>query len=142
VSYPELQRFAALDPDSRASSIERSRRRIELEQSKLAAALIMHAVALIKTAFPTAEAIVFYLAVLPGDVASVQVAQVLDNAGGELEIAPDFWPAPDVIGEVVEALLAEASDLGADFQMAADEYRQRQLDIGDPLAGVRLLAEI
>lgn len=135
------QRFATLDADSRSDSIERSRKHIELEQSKLAGKLVAHAAALIEGVFPIAEAIVFYLTAVPGDAASVQITQVLDNAGGELEVAPDFRLAPAGIREA-EEVLAEASDLGADFRLADAGDRQRQVDVGDPLNGVRLPVEV
>jgi len=135
------QRFAALDPDSRKASIERSRTHIELERSKLAGKLIAHAAALIETEFPIAEAVVFYLTPGYGDDASVQITQVLDNAGGELEIAPDFQSGPAVIKQA-EKLLAEASDLGAEFRLADAGDRQRQIDVDDPLNGVQRPVEV
>lgn len=135
------QRFAAQDADSRQSSIERSRAHIELEQSKLAGKLIAHAAALIESAFPIAEAVVFYLSAYPGDSDSVQITEVLDNAGEPMEIMPDFEPAVDVIGQA-EALLGEASDLGADFRLADSGDRQRQISVYNPLDGVRLPVEV
>jgi hypothetical protein len=138
------QRFADLDADSRKASIERSRIHVELEQSKLAGKLIAHAAALIKSEFPTAFVVAFYLTPGYGDAASVQIAHVYaDKAANDLEldIAPDFQSAPETIG-MAEVLLAEASDLGAHFQLAGIAAGQRHLNVHDPLDGVRLPVEV
>lgn len=132
--------FAGWEPGFRADSIDAHRELIATEQGSLARKLIVHAVALIAEAFPTADMIWFYLTACPSDTASVQIVRVLDAGGDGLDIAPDFALAPQVIGQA-EELLAEASDLGADFPLADGAGdRQRQLGVRGPLDWVRLPA--
>lgn len=128
--------FAEKELSFRLGSIEAHREQIATEQGTLAGMLVSHAAALIRGEFPTAETVVFSLIVYPSDTASVQIAQVLDAADEPLEIAPDYWPAPQVIGHV-ESVLAEASDLGADF-LERNGGKVRQVDVRNPLNGVRL----